>query len=91
MAAPRPAESELLAALTTYVGTELLDPRDSEGLTATTPLLEWGILNSIKWAKLVAHIREEYGVRIPHAELVSENFRDLESIAKLVAALDGDS
>jgi acyl carrier protein len=70
-----------------YVQRELLDEDSVADLSITTPLLEWGLLNSIETARLVAFIREELGVRVPPAELVSRNFKDINSITNLVAPL----
>ncbi|MGW4773084.1 acyl carrier protein [Nocardia sp. NPDC004278] len=78
---------DLLAELTEYVSTELLGPGEADGLTSSTPLVEWGVLNSIKMARLVAHIRNHLGVRIPPTEVTAANFRDLSSIAGLVGTL----
>jgi acyl carrier protein len=77
----------LLGKLADYAKRELLDDKDVEGFGTTTPLLEWGLINSIETARLIAFIREEFGVRVPPAEMVSRNFQDLERIADLVSAL----
>ncbi|MEV5833570.1 acyl carrier protein [Nocardia sp. NPDC052112] len=82
-----PESAELVAELVEYVGTELLGPGEAEGLTGTTPLLEWGVLNSIKSARLVAHIRNQMGIRIPPESMTGTNFRDLASIARLIDSL----
>lgn len=70
-----------------FVQRELLDGKDVVDFTATTPLLEWGLLNSIETARLVAFIREELGVRVAPTDMVSRNFKDIESITGLVAPL----
>jgi acyl carrier protein len=78
--------SEVVAELAEYVRTELLGDRTAE-LGPTTPLLEWGILNSMNTARLLAHIRERHGVTVPPTYLVGNNFRDLSRIADMVVAL----
>jgi acyl carrier protein len=70
-----------------YVRRELLDDSSAADLSTTTPLLEWGLLNSIETARLVAFIRDELGVRVPPTEMVSRNFKDIESITSLVVPL----
>jgi acyl carrier protein len=52
-----------------------------------TPLLEWGILNSLGTTKLIAFIREDLGVEVPVEEMVGENFRDLTCITRMVSGL----
>ena len=62
---------------------------DSPGTTLEpdTPLLEWGILNSLTTTRLVAFVRDSLEVDIPPEEMVGEHFRDLLSISRLVAGL----
>jgi acyl carrier protein len=45
------------------------------------------VLNSIETARLVAYIRETFGVRLPPTAMTARNFRDLETIAGLVAGV----
>jgi acyl carrier protein len=52
-----------------------------------TPLLEWGILNSLATASLVAFIRDNLGVEVPIEQMVGENFRNLANITRMVADL----
>ena len=62
---------------------ELLAGQD-DGLTAKTPLLELGILDSFGLLKLISHLEDLYRIEISHDELVGRNFRDMEAIANLV-------
>ena len=73
-----------------YVVRELLDG-DGRELTLTTPLLEWGVINSIEIARLVAFIKSEFGASIPGEKVIAANFRDLLSIARLVAIESAES
>jgi acyl carrier protein len=77
--------AQVLEVLTEYVSVRLLGEGDASDLTSRTPLLELGVLNSIETARLVAYIREAFGVRLPASSMTAGNFRDLESIAALVA------
>jgi acyl carrier protein len=77
----------LLSQLTAYIRDELVGAPESNELTTTTPLLEWGVLDSIKTARLVAYIRDELGVRIPPTSMTGVHFRDIESITDLVVSL----
>jgi acyl carrier protein len=73
--------------LVAFVRRELLDGKDVAEFTTTTPLLDWGLLNSIETTRLVAHIRTAFGVRVPPTEMVSRHFKDVESITDLVTSL----
>lgn len=56
-------------------------------LDANTPLLELGILTSLSTMRLVGFVRDRFGVEIPIAEMIGDNFRDLTAIATLVTGL----
>jgi acyl carrier protein len=77
----------LLSQLTQYIKEELVEPEVARELTATTPLLEWGVLDSMKVARLIGYLRDEHGVRVPPASMTGGNFRDLDSIANLAVEL----
>jgi hypothetical protein len=69
-----------------YVRQNFLDGDDGE-LSRTTPLLQWGVLNSMNTQLLLTHIRDDMGVVVPPTALNGANFRDLDSITDLVAGL----
>lgn len=77
---------ELEQELLHYVRTEFLFGDEDEELATTSPLLEWGVLDSLRTAVLVAHVREKYGVHISPAKISARNFRDIGSIAGLICA-----
>lgn len=58
-----------------------------EDLQPGTPLLEWGILNSMNTAKLLTFIRESLGVDVPVTHITGAHFRTLETITDLVHSL----
>lgn len=80
---------EAVDSLTDYVRVRLLGAENAEGLTSRTPLVELGILNSVATARIVAHIREEFGVHLPPTALTGANFKDVHSMAELVVAQQG--
>jgi acyl carrier protein len=53
-----------------------------------TPLLEWGILNSVSTVQLIGFIRERFQVDVPPEEIAGRNFKDLRSITQLLAQLN---
>jgi acyl carrier protein len=81
----------ILSKLNDYVVAELLDGKDVEQFDTTTPLLDWGLLNSIETARLVAFVRQELGVRVPPTDMVKKHFQNLESIADLLLSLQDSS
>lgn len=56
-------------------------------IEADTPLLDLGVLDSLKTAILLNYIREDLGVSVPPVALRASNFKDLRSIAALVDEL----
>jgi acyl carrier protein len=72
----------------TWIVDRVLEGRDV-GLTDDTPLLEWGVINSLELVRLAQFVKETFGVEIPTQKLVAKNFRDLNAIAALVMELKG--
>ena len=67
-----------------FVAKELLDD-DSQELTADTPLLAWGIIDSMSLIRLAEFIENELKVTVPPDELGdSRNLQNLATITDLV-------
>ena len=81
--------SEILQRLKGYISKEILDGKDI-GLEASTPLLEWGIINSLEMARFVAFLENRFSVDVPAEKIVVEHFRDLKSVAALVVELSSE-
>lgn len=79
-------QTEILDSLKSYVSNVLLDGEDI-GLDASTPLLEWGIINSIEMARLVTFIQDRFGVEVPADKIVIQHFKNLAAITNLVLEL----
>ncbi|MEU7043420.1 phosphopantetheine-binding protein [Streptomyces varsoviensis] len=79
--------ADLLEKLIGFVRDDLLNGQAGAELTSTTPLLEWGVLDSIKTARLLAFIRDDIGVRVPPKKMVGDHFKDLEHVTDLVLEL----
>ena len=69
--------------LKSYFAQDVLSGKDI-GLDETTPLLEWGIINSLEMVRLLQFIRKQLKVDIPPDKLVADSFTDIVSIANLV-------
>jgi acyl carrier protein len=76
----------VLESLIQYIGEHMLNDEPVQ-LTTETPLLEWGILNSVGTTRLVAYIRQQFGVRVPPGQMVRQNFQNIDCIANLVGSL----
>jgi acyl carrier protein len=91
LATPLAAELERLLELSraarAFVASDLLDGQDS-GVSATTPLLELGIVDSISIVALVAFVEEDLGIPVPEAEVHPRHLADVLSVERLIVKLD---
>jgi len=55
-----------------------------EDLTTETQLLELGIIDSLSLLKTVEFAEEQFGIEIGEQDMLPENFRDIQSICRLV-------
>ncbi len=81
---------EVLRQLTEYVRRELLGEAGEDGvvqLAPDSPLLEWGVLNSLNTARLLAFMRDELSAVVPAVHVTGRHFRDLNSLTDLVLSL----
>jgi acyl carrier protein len=73
----------------TYIRTQFeVSPGDT-GFTRTADLYELGYIDSVGVAELLEFLREEFGVEIPEADLLSEEFSSIDGIARIVRCLAG--
>jgi acyl carrier protein len=77
---------EMLDALRGFVVQELLDGRDT-GLDEHTPLLAWGVLDSLSVNVLVSFTNERFGIEVPLSEVTPQNLKDLDSYVALLTRL----
>ena len=77
---------EILEALKGYISREILDGRDI-GLDGSTPLLEWGIINSMEIARIVSFIQDRFHIEIPDDKIIAEHFINLSVLSQLVVGL----
>ncbi len=82
---------EILGRLTEFVQRDLLggtdQPETAPELKPDTPLLEWGILNSLNTAKLLAYLRDELDTEVPLTHVTGRYFQDLDTVTDLVLSL----
>lgn len=65
--------------LADFVYEELLDKRVT--ISGSDDLLVSGLLDSLGVMRLVAHIEQKYGVRIPPEDITIEHFASVDAIA----------
>ena len=76
-------QSAILEDLKSYIAHEILDGNDI-GLDESTPLLEWGVINSMEIARLIVFIQKKFSVEIPSEAILPDHFKDLTSLTSLV-------
>jgi len=77
------SRDEILEKLRSFIAEELLFGQDA-GLDETTPLLEWGIIDSLTMVSFLAFIDEQLHVTVPDDEVRPENFQNLQSLTNLL-------
>ena len=77
---------EMLGELKQFVVRELLDGRDT-GLDEHTPLLAWGVLDSLSVNVLVSYTSERFGIDVPQGEVTPENLKDLDAYVSMLMRL----
>jgi hypothetical protein len=87
-------QKEVLGALVRFIRDELAPGDMRDRFDETTPLLQTGILDSLKTARLVNFVFAELGVDLPLDRFEPETFQDPLSLAAVVceveAAAGGD-
>ena len=76
---------EVLEQLKNYITKQVLDGKNI-GLDETTPLLEWGVINSLEIVRLLTFSRTQFNVDIPNNQMIAENFMNLSVITDMVMA-----
>jgi acyl carrier protein len=77
---------EMLDELRGFVVRELLDGRDT-GLDEHTPLLAWGVLDSLSVNVMISFTNERFGIEVPQSEVAPQNLKDLDSYVALLMRL----
>jgi acyl carrier protein len=72
-----------------YIRKEFLERGSSVELTPSSPLLEWGILNSMNTTRLASFVSERYDVTVSAQAMRTKNFSTIENVALMVLELRG--
>ena len=87
MTAPHATEQQIAEQLLGFIRERFLDGDPKGELAEDTPLLEWGVLNSLNTMVLLAHVRREFGVAVPSVKINPRDLKNIRSIAAMVAEL----
>ncbi len=74
--------------LRAFIERDHLDGRVT--LADDAPLLEWGVIDSLALADLMAFIEERFAVSVPLEAVTPANFRTLQTIAAMLQRLAAD-
>ena len=77
-------ENAVMETVKSYILEEFLAGEDPMMLTATTPLMSTGILDSVATLKLIMFLEQEFGVQIEPHETDEKYLNTLEAICTLV-------
>jgi acyl carrier protein len=77
-------EAEISTLLLDFIRERFLDDDPASDLNERTPLLEWGVLNSMNTTLLLGFIREELGYDVPPTSVNARNFRNVGAIVAMV-------
>jgi acyl carrier protein len=67
-----------------YVKREYIEDGDDREVTATTPLISGGIVDSFSMVSLKRFVEKKYGIQIPDADATPAAFDSVNRIAQLV-------
>jgi acyl carrier protein len=85
------SEDELAIRLIAFIRANFLEAGATEQIGETTPLLALGVLDSLRTAMLLNFIRDDLGTAVSPMLINAGNFKDVRSIAAMVAGLASGS
>ncbi|MGW7415282.1 acyl carrier protein [Streptomyces sp. NPDC054863] len=75
---------EYASKLIDFIGDEFLQGDGKDQLTDTSPLMESGILDSLRVALLLSYIRDKMGLYVSPAKIDADHFKDVSTIAEML-------
>jgi len=75
---------EITQAIHDYVIREYVQEGDDQEITATTPLISSGLVDSFSMVSLLRFLEKKYGIHIPDSDATPVAFDTIERIAALV-------
>jgi acyl carrier protein len=80
---------EAAEALKGYIVDAILEGKERDKLDFETPLLEWGIIDSLTVAGLVEFAKSRFLIDVPASELTPQNLETINSISAMLERLRG--
>jgi clorobiocin biosynthesis protein CloN5 len=77
-------QDQVSAQLLSFIRDSFLAGDPSGELSVDTPLLEFGILNSLNTAEMIAYIRDEFDVTIAFDEVTATTFKSVGDLSAVV-------
>jgi acyl carrier protein len=81
------SESDVTERLVSFIREKFLREDERAEFSATSPLLELGILDSLNTAILLNFIRAELGVRLPHSAIDPDNFKNVHVVTATIRSV----
>nr|UNQ78285.1 acyl carrier protein [Microbispora sp.] len=81
------AEERILS----FIREKFLDGDPRGELDLDSPLLEWGVLNSMDTMVLISFIRDEMGLEVPFERINSRDLKNVRSIAQMLVELSAQA
>lgn len=78
------SESEISARLIAFIRERFLDGDAANELNETSPLLEWGVINSLNSAILLAFISEEFGTSYLLENIDATTFKSVRNMTMML-------
>jgi acyl carrier protein len=84
------SQAEVSERLLAFIRERFLDDDPASGLDGNTPLLEWGILNSMNTAILLNYMQSEFGCDVPVTSVNVQNFRNVNAMTQMLSGLGAE-
>jgi len=78
---------EAAEAVKEYIVDEVLEGKELDKLDFQTPLLEWGIIDSLTVAGLVEFAKMRFTIDVPASELTPDNLESIQAISAMLERL----
>jgi acyl carrier protein len=74
---------EVEGELKAFIVREFLDG-NAKGIDSETPLLEWGVIDSMVMANVLAFIERRFGIEVPPHFITAQHFQSLSTISTML-------
>jgi peptidyl carrier protein len=82
---PEPSEAEISARLIAFIRERFLDGDAGGELDETSPLLEWGVINSLNTVILLSFISEEFGTPYSLENIDATTFKSVRNMTMMLS------